>query len=123
LTIATQSVAEHPVDASLFPDFFDLTWGASGAVRSRVLTRLLSPDVVGARYGLEPGSAQIWWRYPQRLAHLCRSYGPKLWQFLREGRRTVAHARRRSQLAQFLKPFEGEGRPAATDMLRTTTFK
>jgi hypothetical protein len=123
LQIAAQAVTEHPVDASLFPDFFDLTWGTSGAVRSRVLTKLLAPDVVAARYGLKPDSAQIWWRYPQRLAHLCRSYGPEFWQFLRRGRRTTANARRRSQLAQFLKPFEGEGRPAATDMLRTTNFE
>jgi Uncharacterised nucleotidyltransferase len=109
VNIAMRAAAEDPRDASLFQDFFNVRWGAN-AVRMEVLAKVLSADVVAARYDLPRGSRRIWWRYPTRLAHLYRAYGPGFWQFLRRDRRGVAHAQQ-LQLRRFLQPFESLPRP------------
>ena len=103
LTSAARSVVlDHPLSASLRSDFSDLRWGTSVARRVAVVAKVLYADVVADRYGLPRGSARIWWRYPQRVAYLCRSYGGELWRFLRQGRTAISLAKGRDQLTQFL---------------------
>ena len=114
LDLAKAAVLEDPLSASLFPDFFALTWGRSTISRRAALARALSPSVVAARYASSDGSLQIWRRYPHRIVHLCRAYGPELWRFLRRGRHAVAAARERAQLAQFLREFEPLQRPGGS---------
>ena len=112
---AAQVLAQHPRDASLFPDFFDLMWSRSMGERRRVLTKLFSRDVVARRYGISHESARVWLRYPQRLGYLCRSYGPELARFLRFGRGAHAHAYQRFLLTRFLRPLETMKRPGHTE--------
>jgi hypothetical protein len=102
---AADAIDDRPHHVWLLPGIFGLSSGDASARRSPSLVTALSPDVVSARYDLPPGSPRLWWRYPDRVAHLCRSYGPDVWRFLRGGRRAVAQVRRRSQLARFLAPF------------------
>jgi hypothetical protein len=113
VSLAQEGLAEDPLGASLFTDFFDLRWGDPLA-RRRVVAKVLSREVLTARYGVRAGAQHVWWRYSQRLAHLCRCYAPAFWQFLRQGRRSVAQARRRSQLLRFLQPFDSPQRPNTT---------
>jgi hypothetical protein len=108
---ARQVLADNPRDATLFEDFFGLTWGSAGGARRHVLAKMLGPEVVAARYGIPSASARVWYRYPQRLAHLCRSYAPEFWRFLRRGRLVVTHARDRSRLTHFVRPIESPTRP------------
>ena len=105
VTSTRDAIADYPHHVWLFPGIFTLRSGDASVLRMPSLARALSPDVVSARYNLPRGSLRLWWRYPERVAHLCRSYGPAVWQFLRGGRRAIAQVRRRSQLMRFLAPF------------------
>jgi hypothetical protein len=111
-TAARQVLGQRPRTASLLPDFYDLTWNASGGARRQAIGKLLSPDVVQARYGLPDRSPRIWWRYLCRVAHLARSYLPDFWHFVRGGRRIRTHLEERALLEQFLQPFASIKRPA-----------
>jgi hypothetical protein len=112
VTAAKQVLGQRPRTASLFPDFYDLTWSASSAARRQVIRKVLSPDVLVARYGVRGRSPRIWWYYLWRLAHLARSYLPDFWHFIRGGHRARTHLEERALLEQFLQPFESMKRTA-----------
>ena len=110
--VAAQVIAEHPLDASLFPDFFGIIGTTSMAERRRALAKVFARDVVAARYGMPRDSLRLGLRYPQRLVHLFRSYGPRFWRFLRFDRgRAGARSHDRLLLAHFLRPLESMKRP------------
>jgi hypothetical protein len=111
VNLAAAAVLENRVSASLFEPFFGLRYGHTIAQRAGVLRRVFSRDAIAARYGLARDSRKIYRYYPQRLKDVTLDYGPHLWQFVRDGRRTISQAERRLQLAEWLAPFRNDEDP------------
>jgi hypothetical protein len=107
---AITEALEKRVSADLFTRFFDLRYG-SVAERGLVLRGVFSRAAIADRYGLPPGSRQIYWYYPTRLKGVTFDYAAELWRFVRRGRQTISQAESRSQLSKWLAPLQDDRRP------------
>ena len=103
---ARVEILEDKRSTSRFHTFCKLRSRRSFGERARIVTNLFSTDVMAGRYSLRPGSKQVYWHYPRRFTYLVTNYAPELWRFLRRSRQVVEQAERKSQIAEWLSPFQ-----------------